>query len=152
MAKLATIKLSNKRGLVKIKNSGLISLQTFSDYPDGDLTIGQEGKEIPFRIKRFYFINKLHHPEAVRGKHTHFKTNQIIFCLNGSFKLKLDDGKNVQVILMDDHTYGVILPPFVWHEMTDFSNDCVIYVVADRSFDPKDYIRDYDQFQRRFQG
>ena len=33
-----------------------------------------------------------------------------------------------------------------WHEMYDFSPDCVLLVLASDIYDESDYIRDYDQF------
>jgi hypothetical protein len=133
---------------IKVKNSGIIEIQSFNDFPDGFLTIGEAQKNIPFEIKRFYFINDLFNKKAVRGKHAHHKLEQYIFCVNGRFTLELDDGKNKQNILMDNPRYGVRLGRMLWHTMKKFSKDCVIAVVANMHFDEKDYIRDYEEFQR----
>lgn len=132
-----------------VRNSGLVYLQYFEDYPDGNLAIGEARKNIPFKFPRFYFINKLNHPEAIRGKHAHKKLRQVIFCINGSFDLSLDDGEKQQTITMDSPYVGIQLNRLIWHEMTNFSQDCVILVVADDYFKKKDYIRDYDEFLRR---
>ena len=72
---------------LKVKNSGIVKLQSYNDFPDGNLVIGESGRNIPFKIKRFYFINYLFNPKANRGFHAHKKTEQIIFCINGSFEL-----------------------------------------------------------------
>lgn len=129
-----------------VKNSGLIRLQYFEDYPDGNLAIGEALKNVPFEIKRFYFINSFRSPQAVRGKHAHKELRQIIFCINGCFTLDLDDGENKQRITMDNPYTGIILDGLIWHEMTNFSPDCVILVVADGYYDKEDYIRDYNDF------
>lgn len=133
---------------IKVKNSGLIKLQSFNDFPDGNLVIGEVGKNIPFKVKRFYFIDYLFNPQAVRGKHAHKKTEQIIFCINGSFELILDDGLNKQRIIMDDPSVGVLLGAKLWHVMKKFSRDCVILVVASDYYKKSDYIRDYGEFLR----
>ena len=131
---------------IKVKNSDIIKLQFFNDFPDGNLTIGQVGKEIPFAIKRFYYINNLFNNNAVRGKHAHRKTEQYIFCLNGKFRLELDDGKNKQSFTMNNSGWGVQLGKMLWHNMKDFSHDCVILVVANDYYKKEDYVRNYQEF------
>lgn len=131
---------------IKVKNSGIIKLQFFNDFPDGNLVIGEGKKNIPFDIKRVYFINNLFNKKAHRGLHAHKKLEQIIFCVNGSFTLTLDDGTNRQKIRMDDPYYGIRLGTKLWHTMTKFSSDCVILVLANDYFKESDYIRNYDEF------
>jgi len=133
---------------IKVKNSGIVKLKFFNDFPDGNLVIGEAEKNIPFKIKRVYFINNLFNKKAHRGLHAHKKLDQIIFCVNGHFTLHLDDGRTTQNILMDDPYLGVRLGPKLWHHMTKFSSDCVILVLADDCFKEKDYIRDYEEFLR----
>jgi len=131
---------------IKVKNSGIVNLEFFNDFPDGNLVIGEAKKSVPFQIKRVYFINNLFNPKAIRGKHAHKKLEQIIFCVNGSFTLTLDDGTNQQKITMNNPYWGVRLGPKLWCTMTKFSKDCVILVLANNYFQKDDYIRDYDEF------
>ena len=135
---------------LKVKNADLVKLQVIDDHPDGRLIIGESNKNIPFKIKRVFFINNLLNDIAIRGLHAHKKSNQIIFCINGSFKLTLDDGTITQKIIMDPsfNNYGVMLGPSLWHTMNEFSKDCVILVFADDYYDESDYIRDYNEFLR----
>lgn len=137
---------------IKVNNSGIIKSQFFNDFPDGNLVIGESKKSIPFEIKRVYFINNLFNPKAKRGKHAHKKLEQIIFCVNGSFILHLDDGVNKQKITLNDPYYGIRLGPKLWHTMTRFSSDCVILVLANNYFKESDYIRDYDKFLKYVKG
>lgn len=131
---------------IKVKNSGCVTLSFYNDFPDGNLVIGEALKNVPFNIKRVYFINELFNKKAERGKHAHRELEQIIFCINGSFKLNLDDGKIKQSIVMDSPYYGVRLGPMLWHTMSNFSSDCVILVFADDYYQENDYIRDYQEF------
>lgn len=131
---------------IKVKYSGIIKLQFYNDFPDGNLVIGEAKKSVPFAIKRIYFINNLYNKIANRGKHAHKKLEQIIFCINGRFTLNLDDGKIKQSLVMDDPCYGIRLGPKLWHTMTKFSPDCVILVLADDYYNEKDYIRNYEEF------
>lgn len=131
---------------ISVKNSGIIKLETIGDGADGKLFIGEALKNIPFEVKRFYFINGFGDTTAVRGKHAHKALKQAIFCLNGSFDLSLDDGSTKQKLRLDDPSCGAILGPMLWHEMSGFSKDCVILVVADSGYDESDYIRKYEDF------
>jgi hypothetical protein len=137
----------NKKLKLAVKNSGLLALKFFKDLPDGNLFIAEAREQVPFDIKRVYFINTLANPKAIRGKHAHHTLQQGIFCINGSFTLSLDDGKKKQRILLNDPSCGVLLGPMLWHTMSSFSYDCVILVLASAGFDETDYIRDYDQFR-----
>jgi dTDP-4-dehydrorhamnose 3,5-epimerase-like enzyme len=131
---------------IKVKNSGIIRLQVFDDFPDGTLVIGEAGENVPFDIKRIYYITNLSNPKAIRGKHAHKKLEQYIFCLSGSFRLHLDDGETKQNITLDSPNCGIRLGPKLWHTMTKFSRDCVILVLASDYYDERDYIRNYEEF------
>jgi len=131
---------------IKVKNSGFVKLQFYNDFPDGNLVIAEAEKNVPFKIKRVYFINNLFNKKSIRGKHAHKKLEQIIFCVNGSYILELDDGTMKQKITMNDPYIGIRLGPELWHTMTKFTSDCVILVLAADYFKESDYIRDYDKF------
>jgi dTDP-4-dehydrorhamnose 3,5-epimerase-like enzyme len=136
----------NKMPKLKVERSGIIKLQNFDDFPDGNLTIAESLKNIPFSIKRIYYINNLFNKGAVRGKHAHKKLDQVIFCINGNFVLGLDDGKTKQKILLNDPSWGIRLGSKLWHTMEKFSSDCVILVLANDYYKKDDYLRDYDEF------
>jgi len=136
---------------ISVKNSGIIRLKSFNDFPDGHLFVGEMLRDVPIKIKRFYIINNLFNDKAMRGKHAHKKLEQYIFCLNGSFVLNLDDGIKKQKIIMNNPEYGIRLGPMLWHTMKGFSKDCVILVLADNYYDEKDYIRNYEDFIQQLQ-
>jgi len=137
----------NKKLKLRVRNSGLLSLKFFKDLPDGNLFIAEARHQVPFDIKRVYFINTLANPKAIRGKHAHRQLQQAIFCINGSFNLQLDDGRTRQRVLLNDPSCGVLLGTMLWHTMSSFSYDCVILVLASAGFDESDYIRDYEEFR-----
>jgi len=126
----------------------LIKLKYIHDGVDGCLTVMENHREIPFSIKRVYYINKLKNKHAVRGMHAHKKLKQAIFCLQGSFSLSIDNGLEERRIKMHKSHVGVYLPPKVWHVMRRFSEDCVIMVVASDFYRERDYIRDYNEFKK----
>jgi len=131
-----------------VKNSAWVELSLFNEGSRGLLAVGEEGKNIPFAIKRFYFITNFEkaEPDLERGGHAHKKTDQAIFCLKGSFCLKLDDGRAKQQFVLDQSSSGVRLGPSLWHSMSQFSKDCVILIIADHGYDQDDYLRNYDDF------
>jgi len=131
---------------IKIKNVSIVKLQYFDDTPDGFLVIGESKKSIPFAIKRIYYINQLINPKAARGKHAHKNLEQILFCLNGSFTLSLDDSKKKQKLKLSSPYIGIKIGKMIWLEMAGFSKDCVILVLANDYYKEEDYIRDYNNF------
>jgi dTDP-4-dehydrorhamnose 3,5-epimerase-like enzyme len=131
---------------ITVKNSGYIELPRIVDERDGVLSIMEGNKDIPFEIKRIYYINNLENRQSIRGKHAHKALQQVIFCINGSFVLSLDDGVKQQDIHMWQDNVGVILGSGLWHTMHSFSSGCILLVVASDYYEENDYIRDYDEF------
>jgi dTDP-4-dehydrorhamnose 3,5-epimerase-like enzyme len=129
------------------KNCHYLEAQKFVDGFDGWLGILEKGKNIPFEIKRVYYINNLFaHENVARGKHAHKKLEQALFCVNGSCDIVIDDGENRrEIVLANDHQ-GIYLGSKVWHEMKNFRNNCILLVLASDFFDEADYIRDYQKF------
>lgn len=132
---------------IRVKNSGVVRLASKGKSPTGILYSAEAERQIPFKIKRVYFITGAS-PAAIRGNHAHKKLQQVVFCVNGAFTLGLDDGKKKQKIRMRDPSRGVVLGPLLWVTMSGFSGDCVIAIFADDYFRKNDYIRDYDKFRR----
>lgn len=83
-----------------------------------------------------------------RGYHAHKKLTQIAIPVKGSCKFLLDDGKSVEHVTLDSPSVGLIIEPMIWHEMYDYSSDCVLMVLADDFYDESDYIRNYADFIR----
>lgn len=135
-----------------VKNSGYIILPKRKDDRDGSLIIAEANRTIPFEIKRVYYINNLENSVSVRGKHAHQTLKQVLFCISGSVSLLLDDGCVKQTILMNEDNVGVILGSGLWHEMFNFSDDCILLVFASDYYDEQDYIRDYTHFLNIYKG
>tara|TARA_B100000315_G_C14408652_1_gene509922 strand:+ start:318 stop:743 length:426 start_codon:yes stop_codon:yes gene_type:complete len=131
---------------VKVHNCKTIELKQIVDEKDGVLSIAESRREIPFEIRRIYYIYGLAYPKARRGLHAHHKLEQVIFCVNGSFKLMVDDGNEKQYLFLSDPNHGIYIGPHLWHSMFEFSKDCIILVMASDYYDEADYIRDYDEF------
>lgn len=131
---------------IVVKRSGAITLKKIDDEADGTLCIAEAMRDVPFDVKRFYYITNLLNERSIRGKHAHRTLWQAIFCISGSFTLGLDDGERRQEIRLWRSHQGVLLGPGLWHTMTDFSTGCVLLVAASDYYDERDYIRGYDEF------
>ena len=131
-----------------MRNCYPINLPVIVDGIDGKITVAESLQNIPFEIKRVYYIYDLQNLSAIRGKHAHRELEQVIFCLNGSFRLGTDDGKQKEEILLDQRHTGIFLGKGLWHTMTAFSKDCVLLVIASDHYKESDYIRDYDEFMK----
>ena len=111
----------------------------------GQLIALEENNDIPFKIKRVYYIYDT--KEGVRrGFHAHKKLEQILICVSGSCKIHLDNGFETAEVELNDPTEGLYISNATWREMYDFSPDAVLMVLASELYDEKDYIRNYDKF------
>ncbi|MGY4108431.1 MULTISPECIES: sugar 3,4-ketoisomerase [Aeromonas] len=124
----------------------IIPLQAHGDER-GSLIALEEGKNIPFPIRRVYYVfNTL---EGVRrGFHAHKELKQVAIAVRGSCRFVLDDGSERVEVLLDNPAQGLLIESFMWREMYDFSEDCVLMVLADQLYDESDYIRNYEDFLR----
>ena len=111
----------------------------------GELVALEEFNDIPFRIKRVYYMYKTA-PGVRRGFHAHKTLEQIMICVHGSCKVLLDNGKEKKIIYMETPYEGLYIPNNFWREMYDFSDDAVLMVLASEVYKEEDYIRDYDAF------
>lgn len=111
----------------------------------GQLVSLEEFKDIPFQIKRVYFMYDTE-KNVVRGKHAHKNLEQILVCIHGSCKIRLDNGHEKKVVPLEKPYEGLYVANDMWREMYDFSSDAVLLVFASEIYDESDYIRDYDEF------
>ena len=111
----------------------------------GQLVSLEEKKEIPFDIKRVYYIYDTL-PGVRRGFHAHKALKQLLICVHGSCKILLDDGSEKEIVVLDKPYEGIFVESDMWREMYDFSPDAVLLVLASEVYNEEDYIRDYDLF------
>lgn len=113
----------------------------------GQLIALEEFKDIPFRIKRVYYMYDTVEG-VVRGHHAHKKLEQILICIHGSCKIRLDNGTEEKTVILEKPYEGLYVPNNMWREMFDFSSDAVLMVLASEIYDEADYVRNYDEFIR----
>jgi len=112
----------------------------------GNITIVEGNNNVPFPIKRIYYLYDVPGGEN-RGGHGHKKLYQLIVATSGSFKVLLDDGKNKKIVRLYQPNYGLLIVPGIWRELFEFSSGSVCLVLASTIYDESDYIRDYSEFK-----
>lgn len=111
----------------------------------GQLVALEELKDIPFEIKRVYYMYDTR--EGVRrGFHAHKSLEQILICIHGSCKILLDSGTEKKVISLEKPYEGLYISNDMWREMFDFAPNTVLMVLASDYYNEEDYIRDYEEF------
>jgi dTDP-4-dehydrorhamnose 3,5-epimerase-like enzyme len=111
----------------------------------GTLWFAEGGRHVPFRIERVYSIFGVPR-EARRAGHAHRQLHEVLLCVAGSYELVLDDGRRRQRLSMEQPNCGVHIPPYVWHELEDFSPGAVALGLASLPYDPDDHFTDYEEF------
>ena len=111
----------------------------------GQLVALEQNIDIPFEIKRVYYMYDTK-KGVRRGYHSHNILHQVLVCIHGNCKILLDDGKKKEEVCLDKPYEGLYIPPKIWHEMYDFSDDAVLLVLASEIYKEEDYVRKYDEF------
>lgn len=111
----------------------------------GSLIALEQNKNIPFDIKRVYYIFE-NEKNVRRGFHAHIGLKQVVIAIQGSCTFLLDDGFEKKEVNLNDRSVGLLIESMVWREMFNFSKDCVLVVLASELYDEKDYIRNYEDF------
>ncbi|MBC5628545.1 FdtA/QdtA family cupin domain-containing protein [Clostridium sp. NSJ-6] len=105
-----------------------------------------EGKiDIPYEIKRIFYIYGVP-KDKKRGNHSHRSLYEILICLKGSLKVKVQNGREEEVYVLNNEYEGLMIGPWIWNEMFDYSDDCVLLVLCSDKYDESEYLRDYDVF------
>lgn len=127
-----------------MEGSRIIELPKFLDAR-GNLSFAQNNTQIPFEIKRTYWLYDVPGGES-RGGHAYRETEEFVIALSGSFDVIVDDGMEKKTFHMNRSYYGLYVPKGMWREMDNFSTNSLALEFASTNYNPEDYIRDYDEF------
>lgn len=111
----------------------------------GHLVVIEGNKDIPFALARIFYIYGSG-ADVVRGCHANRRSEFVLVNVNGTSKVKVTDGREEKVIVLDKPYMGVYLPKMIWKEMYDFSKDSVLLCLASEVYDPNEYIRSYSDY------
>ena len=123
----------------------IIELSKHHSDRKGNISVVQNGKTIPFDIKRVYYLYDVPGGES-RGAHAHRNLSQLIVAASGSFRVTLDDGNVKRSYILNRPYQALYVKPGIWRDLDDFSSGAVCMVLASEVYLPEDYIRDYDEF------
>lgn len=129
-----------------INDVKLLNLRTFIE-PDGNLVPVESKHDIPFDIKRIFYVYGVENQDD-RGKHAHYKTKQVLICLNGEVEVVCDDGVHRKKYRLTKPHQAIYIPEMIWDEQRYMSEDSVLLVLSNTYYDIKDYIEDYEEFKK----
>lgn len=112
----------------------------------GNITIIEKNSNLPFPIKRIYYLYDIPSGET-RGGHAHKALYQLIVATSGSFDVLLDDGKNKKIVRLNRPDMALMVVPGIWRELMEFSSGSVCLVLASLTYDENDYLRSYPEFK-----
>lgn len=123
----------------------MIELDKHHSERKGNLTVVENGKTLPFDVKRVYYLYDIPGGES-RGAHAHKNLSQLIIAVSGAFRVTLDDGEVKRSFILNRPYQGLYVKPGIWRELDDFSAGAVCMVLASDIYKVEDYIRSYDDF------
>lgn len=121
----------------------------FAEFGDerGKLVVIEGGIDIPFQIRRTFYIYGSD-MNVVRGKHANRKSEFVLINIGGTSKVRVDNGKQSEIIELNRPHSGIYIPKMIWKDMYDFSEDSILLVLSSEHYDESEYIRDYDEYVR----
>lgn len=128
-----------------ISDCRIIELDKHHSDRKGNLSVVENGKDVPFEVRRVYYLYDVPGGES-RGGHAHKALRQLIVAVSGSFSVTLDDGKDKKTFVLNRPYQGLLVAPGIWRTLDDFSSGSVCLVLASEKYDKGDYFREYEEF------
>ena len=132
-------------GKFSVSDCTVIEFDKHHSDRKGNLTVVENGKTLPFEVRRVYYIYDVPGGES-RGSHAHKSLEQLIVAASGSFTVTLNDGKTKRSFFLNRPYQGLLVKPGMWRDLEDFSSGAVCMVLASEVYKKDDYIRDYQEF------
>lgn len=139
------VEYEDKYDLYNVFDCSMIELDRHHSDRRGNLTVVENGKTLPFDVKRVYYLYDVPGGES-RGAHAHKELSQLIIAASGSFTVTLDDGKCKRSFFLNRPYQGLFVKPGMWRTLEDFSSGAVCMVLASDVYKASDYIRTYEEF------
>ena len=122
----------------------LIELAKNKD-PRGNLSVIESGVDVPFKVMRNYWIYDV--PSGMwRDGHAFKQQEEFIVALSGSFDIVVNDGKQEHKFHLSRPQIGLYIPRMTWRHIDNFSTNSVALVLSSTTYDPDDYIENYDEY------
>ncbi|ASZ10690.1 FdtA/QdtA family cupin domain-containing protein [Chitinophaga pendula] len=133
---------------ITVFDCSILTLPRISER-SGNITFVENNQHVPFDVKRVFYLYDVPGGES-RGAHAHYECHQFLIAVSGSFEVLLDDGKTKRQVQLNRSYYGLHIPPGIWASEINFSSGAICLVLASHTYDPKDYIRSYDEYLLKF--
>ena len=132
--------------MANIEDVIIIELPKFLDAR-GNLSFAEQKNQIPFEIKRTYWIYDVPGGED-RGGHAFRENQEVVIALSGAFDVVVDDGDQKKTFCLNRSYYGLYIPQGLWRTMENFSTNSFALEFGSVAYSADDYIREYDEFLR----
>jgi dTDP-4-dehydrorhamnose 3,5-epimerase-like enzyme len=129
---------------MSLQDCQIIELPKIND-PRGNLTYVESARQIPFALKRVFYLYDVPGGES-RAGHALKSCHQFIIATSGSFDVVVDDGFQQGRYALNRSYYGLYVPPLLWRGLENFSSNSVCLVLASEFYDMNDYYYSYEEF------
>lgn len=130
---------------MRVVDCKIVNLPKIADGR-GNLSVIEEFKQIPFKIRRSYWIYDV--PGGCeRGGHAYKNNTEFIVALSGSFDVVINDGENEKSFHLNRSYMGLLVPRGLWRVMNNFSTNSLALILSDKDYDEDDYLRDFDEYR-----
>jgi len=138
--------MTNRHPNTTVDDCRIIKLQ-HSPHVQGTLTAVQNSDEIPFAIKRVYYIYDIP-TDAERGGHSHHNEQRLLVAASGCFDVKVCDGKQWKTFTLKRPFEALYIPSGIWRTLENFSSGSIVLALSSTIFDENDYVRDFSTFKK----
>ena len=136
-------RMNNK--ITSVEDCKLISLPKIHNIA-GNITVLENDKNIPFEVKRVYYLYDVPSNEG-RGGHAHYQLKQYLVAATGSFDVVLNDGVNTKTMTLNKPNMALYIVPGLWRELQNFSGSAICLVLASNVYQEEDYIREFKSYK-----
>lgn len=116
----------------------------------GSLTYLNSLKEIPFEIKRVFYVSDV--PKGqIRGAHAHKKLQEVLIALTGSFEVEIATKDDCDLITLNSNNIGLLVPPSSWRVVKNYSPGAICLSLCSEEFDQADYLHTWQDFIKYYE-
>lgn len=117
-----------------------------TDYRGGYLLAINSFKDLQFTPKRIFSVFNV--PiNSIRGEHAHYKTEQLLICVQGKVEVGFDDCKNESKIILNPGE-SVYMKALTWGYQKFLTGNDYLLVLASSEYDKTDYITNKAQLRK----
>lgn len=132
-------------GLRALRDCRIVQLPKISD-PRGNLTFAESHRNVPFKIRRAYWVYDVPGGDDRGGGHAYRTQEEFVIALSGSFDVVVDDAAESRTFTLNRSYFGLYVPATLWRRIENFSTNAVCLVLSSGPYDMGEYVRDHEAF------